>query len=171
MDTSLLLCQPCNHDVDDGSLLPNIRVDAIHNNETKEQIGAWLQSLTSVMTSDSYWLNDVEGGIFSAANNSSNDDSSGTSSDTSISDIVQRLFDSLHITTATNSTATAETDVVGEASSSTTSTLHLFATNKDKETFNTNFRKACQSINDNLYDEIVSTGTSNNHPLKIQFLA
>lgn len=61
-EAHVVLCQPCNANNDqddDGSILSNIRLNTIHDDLTKAQTQKWLNGLPHVVTSDSYWLNDV----------------------------------------------------------------------------------------------------------------
>ena len=141
-EAPVVLCQPCNTNNDqhdDGSILSNIRIDTIHNDLTKAQTQQWLNSLPHVVTSDSYWLNDV----------------SSLSSDTSMAGIAQELFDTLPMSL-----------VEGE-----TASLQLFPNKEKRDEFDANLHAAIQSLRDNICEELASSGTSNKHPLKMQFLA
>ena len=146
-----VLCQPCNtnnDEDDDGSILLNIQIDAIQNDVTKVRIGQWLNCLPNVVTSGSYWLNDE----------------SSLSNETSIAGIVESLFDtlSIHNNTAVTSVEDREEE---------TAPLKLFPTKEMSDEFDVNFHAALQSLKDPVREELASNGTSNKHPLKMQFLA
>ena len=146
-----VLCQPCNtnnDEDDDGSILSNMQIDPIQNDETKSRTAKWLNCLPNVVTSGSYWLSDA----------------SSMSSETSIAGIVQGLFDTLSI-----HDNTAVTSVEGEQEQ--TAPLKLFPTKETSDEFDTKFHAALQSLKDSVREELASNGTSNKHPLKMQFLA
>ena len=62
---SLFLCQPCSDD--DGSILGiKVKVANHYDNILEMMISEWLQSLTGVILSDEYWLNDINDRILSS---------------------------------------------------------------------------------------------------------
>lgn len=146
-----VLCQPCNtnnDEDDDGSILSNMQIDPIQNDVTKARIGQWLNCLPNVVTSGSYWLNDA----------------SSMSSEASIAGIVQGLLDTLSI--HNNTAVTSMEDREEE-----TAQLKLFPTKEMSDEFDAKFHAALQSLKDSVREELASNGTSNKHPLKMQFLA
>ena len=135
-EAPVVLCQPCNANNDqddDGSILSNIRIDTIHDDLIKAQTQQWLNGLPHVVTSDSYWLNDVS----------------------SLAGIAQELFDTLPMSVEEGETAS----------------LQLFPNKEIRDKFDANLHAAIRSLRDNICEELASNGTSNKHPLKIQFLA
>lgn len=141
-EAPVVLCQPCNANNDqndDGSILSNIQIDTIHDDLTKAQTQQWLNGLPHVVTSDSYWLNDV----------------SSLAHHTSMAGIAQELFETLPMSV-----------VEGE-----TASLQLFPNKEKRDEFDANLHAAIQSLRDNICEELASSGTSNKHPLKMQFLA
>ena len=129
-------------------MAPYYQIDTSHNDVTKAQVQQWLNCLPNVVTSDSYWLNDT----------------SSMSSHTSIAGIAQGLFDTLPIDN------TAVKSVEGEAREAVAS-LQLFPNKEMRDEFDANFHAAIQSLRDSVCEELASNGTSNKHPLKMQFLA
>ena len=149
-----VLCQPCNtnnDEDDDGSILSNMQMDPIQNDETKSRTAKWLNCLPNVVTSDSYWLSDA----------------SSLSTETSIAGIVQGLFDTLSIHNNTAAVKSAEV----EGGQEETAPLKLFPTKEMSDEFDAKFHAALQSLKDSVLEELASNGTSNKHPLKMQFLA
>ena len=147
-----VLCQPCNtnnDEDDDGSILSSMQIDAIQNDVTKSRIGQWLNCLPNVVTSGSYWLSDA----------------SSMSTETSIAGIVQSLFDTLSIH---DNTAVKSEEVEGGEE---TLPLKLFPIKEMSDEFDAKFHGALQSLKDSVRVELASNGTSNKHPLKMQFLA
>lgn len=85
------------------------------------------------------------------------------SSDTSIAGIVEELFGTLPI-----HDNAASMSVEGEE---VEKALQLFPTKEMRDEFDADFHAAIQSLKDSVCKELASNGTSNKHPLKMQFLA
>jgi|AntRauTorckE5430_2_1112549.scaffolds.fasta_scaffold00209_11 hypothetical protein len=141
-----------NHDQQDTSLIikespqaashPTIRVD--YWKENKLAVGEWLNNLTEVVKSNSFWME--KGEILTMSH----------------STVVQNLLESMLA------------EVLPPPS------FQLFDTDEAKVTFESEFLAAALSacgmastevIPAGLLGELVSKGTSNSHPIKMQFLA
>lgn len=116
------------------SLLPSIQTKYWEDNES--QIKLWLDGLSKVEVSESYWFD--KGGILT----------------TPLAPVVQQLFESLSI----NANGIP---------------LQFFGNSEARTSFDADFKATFQHALSPkvLSEEVMVKGTSNEHPLKIQFLA